>query len=88
LIMSQEQTNHGTAGRRARVLTTAEGKFVHVGDILRALQEEGFLLECAAMIKIAQQLKHPPLMGVKAAVLHALTELAGPVEGSNGPAAN
>ena len=64
--------------RRARVLHTKRGKFVHVGDFQAALLDEAFVLECAAMIKIAHELKHPPLMGVKMAVLHALTELAGP----------
>ena len=75
--MSEELNSRPHGERlRARVLNTKRGRYVHVGDIKQALMDEGFLLECAAMIRIAKELKHPPLMGVKMAVLHALTELA------------
>ena len=75
--MSEETKNPKPGARRARLVTTAEGVFVNVNDFKAALQDEEFLTECAAMIKVAQMLKHPPLAGVRMCILNALAEVSG-----------
>lgn len=62
---------------RARTVKTSAGVFVHVGDFKACLRNEQLLLECAAMIRVAKDLGHPPLTGVMMCALNALDTVTG-----------
>lgn len=62
---------------KSKMITTAEGVYVHVGDLKAALDNEQYVLECAAMIKVAKLLNHAPLMGVRMCILAAIDGATG-----------
>lgn len=62
---------------QARMITTAEGQFVNVGDFKAALADEAFVLESAALIKVARDQGLSPLMGVRLCIANALNEVTG-----------
>jgi hypothetical protein len=62
---------------QARMITTAEGQFVNVGDFKNALANEAFIVECAALIKVAKDQGLSPIMGVRLCIANALNEVTG-----------
>jgi hypothetical protein len=66
-----------TPNWRAKTITTADGLFVNVNDVKRALMDVDLLLECASMIRLAKEFNHPPLAGVRLCILCALAETTG-----------
>ncbi|MDE2103423.1 MAG: hypothetical protein KGL39_39645 [Patescibacteria group bacterium] len=62
---------------RARTVNLKDGVYVHVGDFMQALSDEALVMECAAMIKIAQQQKLDPIAGVRLCIANAMNEVTG-----------
>lgn len=65
---------------KARTMITAEGLFVNVPDLKKALDDEAFLMECAAMIKVAHEMNHPALFGVRMCIIAAVDGVTGITE--------
>lgn len=62
---------------QARMVTTGEGQFVNVGDFKSALADDAFIVECAALIKVARDQGLSPIMGVRLCIANALNEVTG-----------
>jgi hypothetical protein len=62
---------------RARMITTAEGRFVNVDDFKRALASDELVTECAALIKVAKDQGLSPILGVRLCIANALNEVTG-----------
>jgi hypothetical protein len=65
---------------RARIITTAEGRFMHVGDCREALNDQGFVLECLAVLKVGVEGGRPHLEAFQRALANAFFELSGEPE--------
>ncbi len=62
---------------RARVIERPEGKYLHLGDMKRALLDEKFLTHCAAMLAVGYQNNRPYTECVQRCIGAALLTLSG-----------
>lgn len=65
---------------RARLITTADGKFIHLGDCKRAIEDDEFILECLAVLKVGVDKGRPHLEAFRNALGNVLFELSGDVD--------
>lgn len=63
--------------RRARCITTAEGKFLNESDIKEALNDDAFVETCAAMLVIGRDLGDRPVELVRRTIGCAIMILSG-----------
>jgi hypothetical protein len=63
--------------RRARLITTYEGKFMNVRDCAQALGDDAFIENCAGMLKHGIERGDAPLVALRAAIGNAFYILSG-----------